>query len=451
MSSSVDTAFSNTAVPARADVVVVGGGIIGVTAALYLAKKKISVALCEKGRIAGEQSSRNWGWCRTMGRDPAEIPLSQESLRLWASMNQEVGAETGFRNSGIIYLCESQGDVDRHAAWLEHARQYQVASRLLGPDETERVLPGSARRWHGALITPTDGRAEPRLAVPAIATTAQNMGATIMTSCAVRGLETAAGSVSGVITEKGRIACSAVILAGGAWSRLFCGNVGVDFPQLKILGSVMRTAPLDGAPDYAVGASDFAFRKRLDGGYTVAQRGASVSPIVPDSFRLFFDFLPALVKQWRELRLRIGRRFIEEWNIPRSWPLDRPSPFETVRVLDPEPVDAILAEAKINLTRNFPVFKNMTIAERWAGLIDVTPDAVPVIAPVPALPGFFLASGFSGHGFGIGPAAGRLIADLVAGDPPIVDPTPFRFERLSRSARRDLLRTSPAKAAARQA
>jgi glycine/D-amino acid oxidase-like deaminating enzyme len=450
MISSVHPAFLATDLPARADVVVVGGGIVGVSAALHLAKKGISVALCEKGRIAGEQSSRNWGWCRTMGRDPAEIPLSIESLRMWAAMNLEVGAETGFRNSGIVYLCETQKDLDEREAWLAHARSYQVNSRLLGPAEVDRALPGSARRWMGALFTPTDGRAEPQLAVPAMAEAARRMGATVMASCAVRGLETAAGAVSAVITEKGRISCGSVILAGGAWSRLFCGNVGLDFPQLKVLGSVMRTAPLDGAPDYAVGASNFAFRKRLDGGYTVAQRGANITPIVPDSFRLFFDFLPSLTKQWRELRLRIGRRFIEEWNIPRTWPLDGPSPFESVRVLDPQPVETILTEARSNLTMSFPAFKDMTIAGRWAGLIDVTPDAVPVISPVQALPGFFLASGFSGHGFGIGPASGRLIADLVAGDRPIVDPAPFRFERLARASRRDPLRAPPVEAVSRQ-
>ena len=93
----VDPVASDETLPARADVVVIGGGIIGVSTALFLAQKGVSVVLCEKGHIAGEQSSRNWGWCRKMGRDPREIPLVIESLRLWERMNETVEAETGFR------------------------------------------------------------------------------------------------------------------------------------------------------------------------------------------------------------------------------------------------------------------------------------------------------------------------------------------------------------------
>lgn len=424
--------------PRAVDVVVIGGGIVGASTALCLAERGVSVALCEKGQVACEQSSRNWGWCRRMGRDPAEIPLAIESLRLWQSMADRLGVDVGFRESGILYLCEGDRDVARYEEWLAKAGALKRDSRLIGPDEISRLIPRAARRWPAAFYTPSDGRAEPTRATTAIATTAARKGAAVLQQCAVRGIVTAGGRVSGVVTENGPIACSNVVLAGGAWTRLFCGNLGIDFPQLKILGSVLRTAPLEGAPEVAVGANNFAFRKRLDGGYTIAQRNANLAPVVPDSFRLFFDFLPALITQWRELRIRIGGSFIEEWRVPRRWELSDVTPFETVRTLDPEPSQSVLEEGRRHLVRNFPAFAEAEVAARWGGVIDVTPDGVPVVSEVPALPGFFIASGFSGHGFGIGPGAGWLMADIVMGRAPLVDPEPFRFGRFARTGRQSL-------------
>jgi glycine/D-amino acid oxidase-like deaminating enzyme len=417
--------------PNKVDVVVIGGGIIGASTALCLAERGVSVVLCEKGRIAGEQSSRNWGWCRTMGRDPAEIPLAVESLRQWERMNARTGAETGFRQRGIVYLCANAKEAAHYEAWLEQVRPFQMDSGLIGAEEIERLLPGSARRWAAALYTPSDGSAEPELATAAIADAARRAGAVVLERCAVRGIETSAGAVSGVVTEKGAIRCSQVVLAGGVWSSLFCGNLGIRFPQLKILGSVMRIAPIAGGPEPAAGAGNFAFRKRLDGGYTVAQRNANIAEIVPDSFRFLCDFLPSLTKQWHEIRLRVGRRFIDEWTMPRRWSLDIATPFEKVRVLDPEPSASVLEQGRQNLAKAFPIFDSMQVIEVWAGLIDVTPDAVPVISAVSAIPGFFIASGFSGHGFGIGPGAGQLMADLLTGESPIVDPRPYRFQRVA--------------------
>jgi glycine/D-amino acid oxidase-like deaminating enzyme len=204
---------------------------------------------------------------------------------------------------------------------------------------------------------------------------------------------------------------------------------------LNLLASCFRTDPIEGAPETAAGGAGFAFRKRLDGGYSIARRGATYTDITPDSFRLLFDFLPSLATNWRELRLRIGRRFIEEWRIPRRWSLDETTPFEQVRVLDPMPAEKFLAQSREMLSAAFPAFKGMRVVESWGGLIDVTPDAVPVISHVPSLPGFFLATGFSGHGFGIGPGAGKLAADLVAGDTPAVDPAPYRYARFSAPGR----------------
>jgi glycine/D-amino acid oxidase-like deaminating enzyme len=430
MAPRLDPVASDEKVPARAAVVVIGGGIIGTSTALALAEKGINVVLCEKGEIGAEQSSRNWGWCRTQGRDPREIPLSLEAMRMWRGLNARIGGEAGFRADGVIYLCSSEKDLAKYEAWLDEARIYQVDARLLSSTEVAELLPGATRKWLGGLYSPSAGRAEPQKAAPAIAAAARRRGATVLTHCAVRGVETKIGRVSAVITEKGRIDCDSAVLAGGAWSRLFCGNQGITFPQLKVRASVMRTAPLEGMPQPAVGGAGFAFRRRLDGGYSVANRGASTAEIVPDSFRLFFRFLPALGAQWNDLRLRLGSRFFEELRTPRRWALDAASPFEKVRILDPEPDNNLLDAAQATLTATFPAFARAKIIERWAGFIDVTPDVVPVIGPVQSVPGFFLASGFSGHGFGIGPAAGRLMADLVAGDAPLVDPHPFRFERL---------------------
>lgn len=424
-----DPVQASEKMPARTSVVVIGGGIVGASTALFLAEKGIPVVLCEKGQIGAEQSGRNWGWTRVMGRDPKEIPLGIESLKLWRRMNEITGAETGFRQAGIVYLCDTPRQVAEYEKWLEEARPFQLDSRLLAPGEIDAVLPGSARAWAGALYTPSDGRAEPHKAPSAIAEAARARGAVVLTNCAVRGVETKGGRIGGVVTERDRIDCETVVLAGGAWSRLFCGNIDLRLPALNVLGSVFRTRPIEGAPEVAAGSSSFGFRKRLDGGYTIARRNATVSDITPDSFRLFLDFLPRFAKNWRELRLRIGRRFVEEWRIPRRWSSDERTPFERVRVLDPLPAEGLLAEAREQLGAAFPAFKDMQVAESWGGLIDVTPDAVPVISPVESLPGFFLATGFSGHGFGIGPGAGKLAADLVAGDAPAVDPTPYRFDR----------------------
>jgi glycine/D-amino acid oxidase-like deaminating enzyme len=431
MAPRVDPVSSDEALPSRTKIVIVGGGIIGASTALFLAQKGISSVVCEKGHIAGEQSSRNWGWCRKMGRDPRELPLIIESLRLWQGMNQMVEAETGFRQPGIAYLCETEEELAVQEQWLEYARPYQLDTRIIGGAEVARIMPGTAKQWAGALHTPSDGKAEPQKAASAIAAAARRGGATILTGCAVRGVETAAGRVAAVITERGRIACDSVVLAGGAWSRLFCGNLGLDLPQLKVLASVMRTEKVEGGPECSGSGAGFGFRKRLDGGYNVSMLAPTIVDIVPDSFRLLRDFVPLAGVKRKEFRPRIGRRFVEEWRTPRRWRLDEASPFEKIRVLDPAPSDATLDKAAANIAAVFPAFKGVPIAERWAGLIDVTPDAVPVIAPVAALPGFFVATGFSGHGFGIGPGAGRLMADLVAGDTPLVDPAPFRFERFA--------------------
>jgi glycine/D-amino acid oxidase-like deaminating enzyme len=420
---------SDEVLPARTGVVVIGGGIVGVCTALYLAEQGVPVVLCEKGIIAGEQSSRNLGWCRKMGRDPRELPLMIESMRLWVGMDRHVQGNTGFFTCGTLYFADNKEQLDRHEAWMEHARQYQLDTRLVTDADIHRIMPGAAGRWAGGLYTPSDGRAEPQQAAPAIAEAARRAGASVLTNCAVRGIERQAGRVSAVVTERGRVVCDTVVLAGGAWSSLFCANLGIRLPQVKVRTSVFSTQKLEGAPEVSGLGSGFISRKRQDGGYNLMEQGGETYDLVPDSVRFLRDFLPVAKQNGSRLRYRVGERWIEEAGYKRSWGLDEKTAFEKVRVLDPAPNEASLAAGRANAIRNFPVFEKAVPAVRWAGMIDVTPDAVPVISTVDALPGFIIATGFSGHGFGIGPGAGRMIADMARGATPVVDPAPFRIGR----------------------
>src|SRR5450755_2789870 len=189
----VDSVTSDEVLPAATSVVVVGGGIIGVCAAWTLAARGIPVVLCEKGYIACEQSSRNWGWCRQAGRDEREMPLVIESLRLWRDMNRRTESETGFRTCGVMYVGESEDDERRFAAWLEMARPYDIGTRIVRGEELKALLPGASRTYRCGLHVPTDGCAEPQMAAPAIARAAQRNGAIIIAHCAARGVDRSAG------------------------------------------------------------------------------------------------------------------------------------------------------------------------------------------------------------------------------------------------------------------
>ncbi len=416
--------------PRRVDVVVIGGGVIGVCAALALRERGVSVALCEKGRVAGEQSSRNWGWVRTQGRDPREMPLMLEALRAWDRLAPMLDTDIGYRRVGSTYLCETQAQLAERAAWLAHARTFGTPTRMLSPAETDALLGRDDRRFLGALHTATDAMAEPSLAVPALARLARARGATIMEGCAVRTLDRAAGRVRGVVTELGPVACDAAIIAGGVWSRPFLENAGLTLPQLAITSSVLRTGPAPMIAPGPVGAQGAAIRRRADGGYTIARSGAARFDLIPAAFAHLPTFARLVRDRWGILKLRAGRAFFGPLG-RRRWTGDQASPFEQVRTLDPAPDARLLADVLRAARALHPALRDVGMAASWGGMIDVTPDEGPVIDALPDVPGLTVATGFSGHGFGLGPAAGRLAAALATGYAPAVDPAPFRRARFS--------------------
>ena len=415
--------------PSSADVVIVGGGIVGVSTAYFLARKGVSVALFEKGRIAGEQSGRNWGWVRQQGRSPIELPLMMHSLGVWQGLSAELGEDVGFRQSGSLYLAETPTELEALAEWLPVARAHGLDTRMLSTSALDEVLRPDGVKWAGAMYTASDGRAEPNRASAAIARGAARAGARIFTSCAVRGIERAAGRVGAAVTEHGVVATRAVVCAGGAWTRLFCGSLGVTVPQLTVLGSVARTAPADQVLAGEAWSPRVAIRRRADGGYTVAHGGSFLHSITPATFRFAGKFLPALRQGHGSTRLTIGGEFFRALVTPARWRLDVPSPFERERVLDPLPEPRVLAQVRAALQRWFPAIASAPFVETWGGMIETSPDVLPIISRVEGLEGFHVATGFSGHGFGIGPGAGKLIADLVTGAAGADEVSAFRLSR----------------------
>ena len=195
---------------------------------------------------------------------------------------------------------------------------------------------------------------------------------------------------------------------------------------------MLRTRPTSYPLTSAISVARFALRKRLDGGLTIATSASSQVDLTPDSLRFARLFLPAFRVEHKNLQLKLNRRFLEEAVQWRPGEADRPSVFEAVRILDPEPDAATIRRIVADVRASIPGLEGIEVAQSWAGMIDTMPDAIPVISPVDAIPGLFIGTGFSGHGFGIGPGAGRLLADLATGSSPAVDPRPFHIDRFAK-------------------
>ena len=417
--------------PEEVDVVIIGAGIIGISTAWFLMKDGLSVLVCEKGRVGGEQSTRNWGWVRQMGRDEAELPIVTESLNIWDSLACEIGEDIGFTRKGLLFLAENEKDQKGFEKWMEIAKRHQLDTRILSAAELGKKLNHTEHRWKCAMYTPSDGRSEPFIAVPAIARAAQRAGIKIIENCAVRTIETQAGKVSGAITELGTVRANAVVCAGGAWSSAFLANLGVTFPQLLVKGTVVRTSAVSEGYPGGAGSSKFSFRRRQDGGYTLSLGNYLDHSLCADSFRYFTDFLPALKMMWSGTKLRFDDGLLKRLFPTRKWEGDEVTPFEKTRVLNPTPNPWVVRKIQQLMASNLPILEKAQIEETWAGMIDAPPDFVPVMDEISNYRNLFLASGFSGHGFGIGPGAGKVMAALVQGKQIDFDLSRFRFSRFS--------------------
>ena len=255
----------------------------------------------------------------------------------------------------------------------------------------------------------------------------------IVENCAVRSLEIRDGRVSAALTEQGRVRTDRVLLAGGAWSTQFASNLGLDLPQLIVRSTAGRTHPVPDRTLPNVSTAGFALRKREDGGFTVATGDVAEHYVSAKSFKYFGKFLKLMKVSAKDIRLRplppAGHP--GAWGAKWRWSGDEVSPFEQTRVLNPPPSEEVRRRLDRRLPQRAPWLAAAGIAELWAGMIDVSPDAVPYICAAPSPEGLFVGTGASGHGFGIGPGVGRILADLMEGRPPGHDLSRFRFERFS--------------------
>jgi len=420
--------------PKDADVVVIGAGIVGVSAAYWLARAGMKTVLLEKGLIGAEQSSRNWGWCRQQNRDARELPLSTRSLSLWEDMTADIGEDLGFRRCGLLYLTNDRAELDGWAKWGNFARGEGIDTRMLSSGQAADRSSATQRAWLGGVWSPTDGIADPALAAPMIAKGILKHGGVVIQNCAARGVEMAGGSVCAVVTEQGTIRTTQVVMAGGAWTRSFLNQVGVSLPQASVRSSILSVKPgATGLPD-ALHTKEASVTRRGDGGYTLAISGNGRVDPTPGTLKTALKFLPMFTRRWRQLSLGGLQAWHYGFDTDRKWKLDRPTPMEKVRILDPRPDAGTLKATLRNARALLPALKKTNIQAQWAGYIDSTPDGVPVIDPDSGIPGLFIAAGFSGHGFGIGPGAGHLVADMILGRTPMTEVRQYRLSRFRKSS-----------------
>ncbi|HEY0647175.1 FAD-binding oxidoreductase [Phenylobacterium sp.] len=421
---------SSPDLPAEADAVVIGAGVAGAFSAYYLAKAGLKVALVEKGVVGGEQSSRNWGWCRQQNRDARELPISTRSLDLWEQFSADSGEDTGFRRCGLFYASNNEEELAGWARWGEFARTVGVSTSMLSSEEATARAAFTGQRFRGGVYSPTDGIANPALAAPAAAKALTKLGGTVHQSCAARGIETHGGAVSAVVTEKGTIRTRLVIMAGGAWASSFCHQLGVRFPQAAVRQTIMAVGTGDLALPDAFFSKSVSITRRGEGCHTLAISGRARVDPTSQFLRFHREFVPMFFRRWRNLSpgglegMRSGHEGLSRWR------LDRPTPMESMRILDPKVDQSAVRLTQQRAAALVPALGTAPIVGAWAGYVDSTPDGVPVISETPS-PGLILAAGFSGHGFGIGPGVGRLVADIATGAPPIVDPLPYRLSRFS--------------------
>lgn len=430
------SAPQDTPLPREVDVVIIGGGLMGCACAYYLGKAGVKVLLLEKSVLAGQQSSRAWGFVRQQSRDEAEVPLMQASIGIWRSLERELQTDLGWRNDGCLFVAGNEEEREGYAAWLSVARSFSVDTVMLSPAEVLKKLPGYAVPQLGGLFTASDGQAEPTLVARAFAMRARELGAQLVEHCGARGIDVAAGQVVGVETERGYVKAKTVVCAAGVTTFRLLRMLGIELPQQLVRGTVARTTSGPTLSGISTIANGVGFRQRLDGSFNIADDAHVDVDMTLGHLRALHWYAPSLWAHRKSFRFNLNGVCLTDLHQRMPW--SQASRLgEAIHERNPliKPNEKGLGTAMRALKAAFPGQIDTQIADRWAGAIDVLPDGIPVIDAQTSPRGLAIATGFCGHGFAMGPIVGKTLADWIDSGDPGLD---MRQLRLSRFAEGDV-------------
>ncbi|MFE6739359.1 NAD(P)/FAD-dependent oxidoreductase [Streptomyces tubercidicus] len=382
----MSTSSTSRTLPPTADVVIVGGGVIGTSIAFHLAEAGVrNIVVVERGELGSGSSGKPIGGVRAQFSDPLNIALGSRSLRAWQDFPRRPGADIRLDSVGYLFLLTSDEQAADFASGVDIQNSFGVPSRMIGPREARQLCPYvSTDGLVAAAYSPTDGHARPGLAVQGYARAAARAGVVFAPHTAVTGLDTTGDRVTAVHTDHGRISCSTVICAAGAWSARIGAMAGVHLPVRPVRRQLAFTAPL--APPapripFTIDFASTAYFHNSDDGllFGLADPGQA------DGFDTTWT------PDWLQLFRAAARR-------------------------------------------RAPALADMETAGGWAGLYEVTPDHNALIGRSATLPNFLYATGFSGHGFLQAPAVGEIMRDLHLDRTPFVDVTPLSADRFTSGA-----------------
>ena len=372
------------------DVLVIGAGITGTSAALELVGSGARVEVIDSYGPAAMASGWTLAGVRQSGRHPAELPLARAAVEIWAGLDELLGATTGYRRSGNLRLARNESEIDTLRALVASQTAAGLPLDFL-PDlrGVREIAPALSDKVLAASFCPTDGHADPVATVEAYARSAEALGARLSFGEKVLHLEREGENIVRVVTDRRTLSPGAVLIAAGFLVNDLLGPLGQEIPLRRPMVTVLRSAPCTPllTPVLGVANADMAARQDISG----------------------------------RIRVTSGA---EDWPGEIVTTDDRPTIRPRMRGV----------RETINKVSNvLPGFAELELAGVWAGALDLTPDALPVIDRVPGLANVVVAAGFSGHGFGIGPVTGPIAARLVLGKPPGHPIDSFRFDRFARS------------------